>query len=208
MYYCRDMEKQNVYGWNKQSGTILNTGDIAEDSNNFDTHLMKNVEWGAVCYLAESKFGANKEITGNTSLISAKGGVTSTTTGNETGIYDMAGQNAEFVSAYYNWGENNASLKKYSNAKDFDKKYVDIYNSYGTDNYGDAIYETSKDKIARRSWYEGQSDIETGFPFFLRGKSGYSNSIYSYQVNTGDKTNDYSDYKISFRATIVANINH
>ena len=203
MYYCRNMENQDIYGWTKQNGTIANTGDIIDDSNSFDTHLMKNVGWGAVCYLAESKYGINKEITGNTSLISAKGGVSSTTTGNETGIYDMAGQNAEFVSAYYNWGENNSSLNKYTNATKFNKKYVDVYNSYGTDNYGEAIYETSKDKIARRSWYEGQSDIEMSYPFFVRGKSSYSNSIYSYHTTSGDKSNDYSNYKIGFRATIV-----
>ena len=126
MYYCRNMENQGVYGWAKQNGTIANTGDIIDDSNNFDTHLIKNVEWGAVCYLAESKYGINKEITGNTSLISAKGGISSTTTGNETGIYDMAGQNAEFVSAYYSWDENNSNVNKYTNATKFDKKYVDI----------------------------------------------------------------------------------
>ena len=203
MYYCRNMENQDIYGWTEQNGIIANTGDIIDDSNNFDTHLMKNVEWGAVCYLVESKYGINREITGNTSLISAKGGISSTTTGNETGIYDMAGQNAEFVSAYYNWGENNSSLNKYTNATKFNKKYVDVYNSYGTDNYGEAIYETSKDKIARRSWYEGQSDIEMSYPFFVRGKSSYSNSIYSYHTTSGDKSNDYSNYKIGFRATIV-----
>ena len=203
MYYCRDMERQDVFGWTKQVDKIASTGDIIDDSNNFDTHLMKNIEWGAVCYLAESKYGINKEIQGNASLISGKGGILSTTTGNETGIYDMAGQNAEFVSAYYNLGTDNQDLKKYTNAIKFDKKYVDIYNSYGTDNYGDCIYETSKDNFARRSWYEGQSDLSISYPFFLRGKSSYSNCIYSYSTTNGDKTNDYSEYKIGFRATIV-----
>lgn len=203
MYYCRDMERQNVFGWTKQEGKIANTGDIIEDSNNFDTHLIKNIEWGTVCYLAESKYGINKEIQGNASLISGKGGISSTTTGNETGIYDMAGQNAEFVSAYYNIGTDKQDLNKYTNVINFDKKYVDIYNSYGTDNYGDCIYETSKDNSARRSWYEGQSDFSMFYPFFLRGKSSYSNCIYSYFTANGDKTNDYNEFKKSFRATIV-----
>ena len=203
LYYCRKMESQNIYGWNSQNGTLLNTGDIIDDNNNFDTHLIKNVEWGSVTYLAQSKYGINNKISANTSQISGNGGISSTTTGNETGIYDMAGQNAEFVSAYYNWGENNSNLKKYTNATKFDKKYVDVYNNYGTDNYGEAIYETSKDDSARRSWYEGQSDIQMSYPFFLRGKSSYSNSIYSYHTSSGDKTNDYSSYKIGFRATIV-----
>ena len=203
MYFCRNMEKQNIYGWNEQRGTIASTGDIIDDNNNFDTHLMKNTEWGAVCYLAESIYGINGEIAGNTSLVSGKGGISSTTTGNETGIYDMAGQCAEFVSAYYNLGQDNAEIKKYKNAVNFDKKYVDIYNSYGTDNYGDAIYETSKDKFSRRSWYEGQSDFSTSYPFFVRGMSSYSNSIYSFYTTNGDKTSDFSETKTSFRATLV-----
>lgn len=202
--YCRDMEKQDNFGWNKQTGTMTTTGYFVNDNNNFDTHLMKNIEWGAVCYLAESGYGINKEITGNTSLISGRGGVSSTTTGNENGIYDMAGQNAEFVSAYYNLGENNSSLRKYNKISTFSDRYKDIYNNYGTDNYGEAIYETSKDKVARRSWYEGQSDLGTLYPFFVRGKSSYSNSIYSFMSVSGDKTLDNNDYKTSFRATIVS----
>ena len=69
MYYCRNMEKQNIYGWNEQSGTIANTGDIIGDNNNFDTHLIKNIEWGAVCYLSESRYGINKEILGKKEFI-------------------------------------------------------------------------------------------------------------------------------------------
>ena len=34
---------------------IFKTGDIIDDNNNSDTHLMKNIEWGSVTYLAQSK---------------------------------------------------------------------------------------------------------------------------------------------------------
>lgn len=115
----------------------------------------------------------------------------------------MAGQNAEYVSAYYNWGENNPYIRRYTNAVNFDKKYVDIYNNYGTDNYGDAIFETSLDNSARKSWNEGQSDLLSMYPFFVRGKSSYSNVIYSYFTSSGDKTIDNANYKIGFRVSII-----
>ncbi len=33
------------------------TGEIANDNNNFDTHMIKNMEWGAISYLSSSKYG-------------------------------------------------------------------------------------------------------------------------------------------------------
>ena len=115
-------------------------------TNNVDSHMMKNSEWGVVAYLVYSKFGANQEIFLNNSLVSGLGisytgrssgfalgdggeytelfnrygtytwigqevssdgiigdviysklGTNASTTGNITGIYDMAGGNIEYV---------------------------------------------------------------------------------------------------------------
>ena len=115
LYYCRNLEKQNNFGWKAQNGNILNTGDILEDDNNFDTHLIKNTEWGSVAYLSQSIYGINNKITANTSQISGNGGISSTTTGNETGIYDMSGQNAEYVSSYFESTTSNYTLEKIKN---------------------------------------------------------------------------------------------
>lgn len=196
MYYCRDMEKQNSYGWTKQNGIISKTGDIIDDNNNFDTHLMKNIEWGSVTYLAQSKYGINGKIEPNTSQISGKGGKNSTTTGNETGIYDMAGQNSEFVSAYKT---NDNISEKCKNMATFNDKYKDKYaTTFSSDKYGESIFETASAQTGSTCCYSGSSVfLGASEPFLTRGSSLKSGNIYSFYDTDGRK--GYS----SFRATIV-----
>lgn len=68
-----------------------------------DSHMMKNIEWGAVAYLAESKYGRNgTEIAMNSSNYKTGAGnyasnVNQSTTGNIYGIYDMNGTSWEYV---------------------------------------------------------------------------------------------------------------
>ena len=54
----------NIHGFSQDSTVTSHldsngylTGDIKNDSNNFDTHMIKNMEWGAVAYLSYSKYG-------------------------------------------------------------------------------------------------------------------------------------------------------
>ena len=56
--YSRKMELQdNIYGFSS-SATLYNaTGELTGDTNNFDTHNIKNMEWGVVAYLTQSKYG-------------------------------------------------------------------------------------------------------------------------------------------------------
>ncbi|MBO5349045.1 MAG: hypothetical protein J6A89_04425 [Clostridia bacterium] len=198
LYYCRKMESQNIYGWNNQNGTLLNTGDIIDDNNNFDTHLIKNVEWGAVSYLAQSKYGINKKISTNTSQISGNGGLSSTTTGNETGIYDMAGQNSEYVSAYFYSTTSNYTLEKYTNMVKFDEKYKDKYTAYSSDKVGEAIYETSSKSALKNGWYSSETTfINSSNPFFVRGGKLDNGNIYNFSAFSGGKG------YYGFRATIV-----
>ncbi len=54
----REMELQNnIYGFLSNATAYTDTGDLTGDNNNFDTHLTKNIEWGAVAYLTHSKYG-------------------------------------------------------------------------------------------------------------------------------------------------------
>ena len=66
---ARQMEKaSNVYGFSQSGSTTFNwNGNLTGDTNNIDTHMMKNTEWGAVTYLSHSKYGINKEININNS---------------------------------------------------------------------------------------------------------------------------------------------
>mgnify|MGYP006954065579 CR=1 FL=1 len=56
--YSRKMELQNnIYGFSSTATTYNATGELTGDTNNFDTHNIKNMEWGAVAYLTQSEYG-------------------------------------------------------------------------------------------------------------------------------------------------------
>jgi len=90
-----------------------------------NSHMMKNSEWGAVAYLAQSKYGKNAEVwinpntayrtgqagtdasasgttTSTYAYTDTKYGVNASTTGNVYGIYDMRGGSSEYVASYVN----------------------------------------------------------------------------------------------------------
>ena len=105
---CLNMKNNNIYGL----------------SSNADTHLMKNIEWGAVAYLAGSQYGITPTTNSNVETYTEnsttkyhaytggkdyKANVSQSTTGNETGIYDLNGGNWERVAAYWDNGNGNLS---------------------------------------------------------------------------------------------------
>lgn len=112
-YAIRKMElKDNIYGFNNKGSKLNNDGTIKGDSNNIDTHMIKNSEWQATAILSNSKYGlGNNTITNNSTNYT--GGVTindndyeynvqdkgekASTTGNIYGVYDMSGGKREFV---------------------------------------------------------------------------------------------------------------
>lgn len=142
---------------NKTPLTLSNKDDIVSEwfnlvkdletryNLNGDSHMIKNIEWGAVAYLKQSKYGLGKtDIVKNgvgktgyginnasTNYYSATEGMKASTTGNIYGVYDMAGGYYEFVMGTID-------------DVTIDKKYVDMYNSSNSNKLGDAIIETSK----------------------------------------------------------------
>jgi len=110
----------------------INIANMYENSRNYgdslghdeyESHLMKNSEWGAVAYLTHSRYGRNgTEVTinnsstyitgnaGNTVSASSATGVTNaynttagmkaSSTGNISGIYDLSGGAYEYIAAY------------------------------------------------------------------------------------------------------------
>ena len=123
----RPQIKPNVTSWRgAQVGTFFNgIQKMRESGNQYgfsttdETHMMKNMEWGAVTYLSHSKYGINKEIAinsqdtyttgcgpqseGSTDYGSTCNGYTTTlgqsasTTGNVSGVYDMSGGAFEYM---------------------------------------------------------------------------------------------------------------
>ena len=86
--------------------SMKNTNNIYGLATTSEPHEMKSTEWGAVAYLAHSKYGRNAtEITinDNTSYYTGGGNYSSnvvqSTTGNVYGIYDINGGSFEYVAA-------------------------------------------------------------------------------------------------------------
>jgi len=123
----KPLSKPNVSSWR---GAMVGTFDYTmrgmNDSDNIygferntDTHMIKNMEWGAVGYLTSSKYGLNDEvaINSNENYITGCGpqssgsdsfgevcnnyvsslGQTASTTGNVYGVYDMMAGAEEYV---------------------------------------------------------------------------------------------------------------
>ena len=103
---CLNIKNNDIYGLKNTSA---------------DTHLMKNIEWGAAAYLAASQYGITPTINSKRENLGSgkynewaaegdyKTNVTQSTTGNITGIYDMNGGAWEYVAAYYDNGARDLS---------------------------------------------------------------------------------------------------
>lgn len=148
------------------SGGTLGTN----NANNIDSHIMKNMEWGAVAILSQSIYGkyennANVQVWNNpnsnfitgsaaTSLgadavsitacdqYNVGNGPQASTTGNVYGVYDMAGGSTEYVAGVID----GTALEKLGTSE---SKYFDSYENeltdkgYNNSKNGDAIKETA-----------------------------------------------------------------
>ena len=180
----------NIYG--------LNT-----DDSKVDPHMMKNTEWGAVAYLAQSKYGKNSEVsindnssyyTGGGSGTSYRTNVGQSTTGDVTGIYDMSGGAWEYVAGYVGNGGSYASSLVNAPAR-----YKDTYSSYTAPtsggHYGDAVWETSSSSSGSSSWYSDYSSFPDSGNLFTRGGNYYGGSsagLFSFYNSLGSASDFYS----------------
>ena len=187
---------------------MRNSGNAFGFSTSDETHMIKNMEWGAVAYLSHSKYGINKEIAINSASTYTTGcgpqsegstssgatcnvynttlGQSASTTGNVTGVYDMSGGAYEYVMG----NMVNSSGAFYSSSAGFstapDAKYYDKY-SYGTTNteytrgkLGDATKEMAPVSSSNTSWYSDYAYFpNSSSSWFVRG--GY----YSYGASAG-----------------------
>ena len=171
-------------------------------SEDLNSHMLKNSEWGAVAYLTYSKYGRNgTEITknGNGSYITANGNieenVNQSSTGNVMGIYDLSGGVTEYVASYYNGSDlltNGTSFaRKNGNSNEFITAYSDTTESTGY-KQGDATYETS-------GWDDNNNLFVTStWPFFMRGGfREYNNTgVFYYDHTSGPYNADGYGFRI------------
>ncbi len=189
--------KPNVYSWRG-----INVYNIFMNAYNYlrekyDSHMMKNTEWGAVAYLSHSAYGIGTEIrinnnssqkTGystaaNTDQSSYMGdsgiaatvtqpyntptGYLASTTGNITGIYDMSGGAEEYVAAY------SKNIEKDSGFNDTD---LNTYSGY-FDKYPEDSTETS---YGNRILGDATGEMGPFYNYYEKvGPLYYHNSWYS-----------------------------
>ncbi len=203
--------KPNVTSWRSMTSLNMFTAcqNLTSDSkystyfnskDKIDTHMTKNVEWGAVAYLAHSKYGLNGDEIGiNTnsryktgignnggSAYNTDVGKNSSTTKNVYGIYDMSGGAYEYVAACYT-GYTNELTANTDTA--YINKYIDVYESYNSPRFGDAVLETSSRSSGSTSWFSDSSNfVGSNYPVFLRGGlyvNGSSAGLFSFGSNGG-----------------------
>lgn len=188
---------QNVYNLFNMNKKFQTTDYLTETgSGTVDTHMMKNMEWGAVAYLSRSKYGKNAEISinnnsgfitgrqgnytyndfivsdGNITLNKEAGtGVLASTTGNVYGIYDMSGGANEYVMGVQKASNGTIQYQNsgFNASNMVESKYYDLYE------YGTSTSDYSRSKLGdatgeTRNWYsDTQSFIYSSNGWFLRG---------------------------------------
>ena len=177
--------------------------------NNADSHMLKNIEWGAVAYLKQSKYGlGTTDIAVNTNSSYYTGGgqsdayktnVAQSTTGNIYGVYDMSGGAWECVMGNMNNSSNafyssNAGFTTAPDAKYYDSyKYDTSYTSHARGKLGDATKETltTFGKTLGGGWYSDYAYFpNSSFSWFIRGgrydDGTYAGVFYFYGANGGD----------------------
>ena len=198
--------KPNVTSWRgiRSSTADLNSRSMNASGNIYgfiesevDTHVMKNMEWGAVAYLTQSKYGrcvdgtctevtinSNSSYTTGYSNVtySENNGVLASTSGNIYGVYDMSGGSWEYVMGVIK--DNTTDGNPMSGNSD-------AYNS-GFEGY---IYNSNNYKlISGRVWPESKY-----FDLYEFGTT-YNDAAAYARSKTGDATTEtkgwYEDYAI------------
>ena len=182
----RNINVANMYS----TGLIFRSTDYITSNgiNQSDSHMMKNIEWGAVAYLKQSIYGLgitdigtnNNGYTGGGTGTSYKTNIGQSTTGNITGVYDMSGGAWEYVMGNYNKTAGNSGLT----VSGVPAEHIDIYsgNSVSASHLGDAIGETA-------GWYSDTAVfVYSSLPWFARGgnsDNGDNAGVFNFNYGTG-----------------------
>ena len=187
----RAVSKPNVSSWRNITISNAYTNSYYYNTD-AKSHMLKNSEWGAVAYLTQSAYGRDGvEVTKNDSstYVTGTGGVLASSTGNESGVYDLNGGAFEYISAYILNTEGQAYRNEYGSSFATATKsteYVTIYphnstsdtgdnnwneyNNYRTTRFGDAILETSTSGTGSNAWNSDDCVYPyLGLSFFVRG---------------------------------------
>ena len=148
---CRNMEVEGgALGLKEELATDYS----GTTQNGIDAHMILNTEWGTIALLTNSTYGIGREIAGTTS--------TKTSTGNSTGVYNLA-NNWEYTATTYS-GTSASYNTKIRNSK---ACYFNSYSSQ-TSKKGDAINCSKWLSANTADW------ISAANPVFGRGSGLFS----------------------------------
>ena len=184
----RNINVANMYS----AGKLFRSTDYITSNgiNQSDSHMMKNIEWGAVAYLKQSNYGlgitdiginSGGYNTGGGNGTSYKTNIGQSTTGNITGVYDMSGGAYEYVMGNYNKTAGSSRLT----VSGVPTEHIDIYsgNSVSASHLGDATGETA-------GWYSDYANfVSSSAPWFARGgyyDSGDNAGVFDFNYGTGE----------------------
>ncbi len=204
----------NATSWRgAQVGTFFNgiqkmsaTGNQYGFATTDETHMMKNMEWGAVTYLSHSKYGVNKEVAINSANTYTTGcgpqsagstsngatcnsytttlGQSASTTGNVYGVYDMSGGAYEYMMGNMVWS-NGQQMSGYSTRNNWNSAFTGYLGNDKTSFTGTYAFP-SKRYYDKYSY--GTSNVE-----YTRGKLGDATKE---MAPTGTTGNWYGDYAL------------
>ena len=191
-------------------------------SINGDSHMMKNMEWGAVAYLSHSKYGTctngncvEVSINSNSSYYTGGGAsnayktnVAQSTTQNIYGMYDMVGCSMEYimgniVNTNGTFYSSSAGFIITPNSKYYDSySYNTLYTNHSLGKLGDATKEIAKTfGSTSGAWYNTTLSFPViSSPWFVKGCKYDSNGFF--YLGWGDGR-AYSH--VSTRSVLVAN---
>ena len=211
-----------------------------------DSHLMKNTEWGSIVYLSFSKYGINGEVninnnsdrltgysatpesnqtqfhgqSGNTSDLTlpynTEVGYKASTSGNITGVYDMAGGVHEYVAAYMDGHHDYKGIEIDPKLK-YGSEYFDIYpndmepTSYYYRILGDAtgefgpfyLYTDNNDGSRNHnSWYKDTAEFLSYDSSWISRGGHYYSGVIAGQLSFYRHRNKNTDY-LAFRIVLA-----
>ncbi|MGM9849077.1 MAG: hypothetical protein ACI312_04955, partial [Bacilli bacterium] len=199
----RDITVANMYN----TGKLFRSTDYITSNgiNQSDSHMMKNIEWGAVAYLKQSNYGLGiTDITINSNSSYYTGGGTGTsyktnigqsTSGNITGVYDMSGGAWEYVMGNYNKQSGRSGLT----VSGVPAEHIDIYSgtSVNASHLGDATGETA-------GWYSDYAAfVSSGSPWFVHGgyyDNGDSAGVFRFDRGGGEVIS-FSGFRVVLSVT-------
>ena len=200
------LREQTVSSFETNIMNMKNSGNSYGFNTSTDTHMIKNMEWGAVAYLSHSKYGtctngtcSEVGINNNSGLITGCGaeagsassttcneyntglGKGASTTGNIYGVYDMSGGAEEYIMANIIYEDGKYMESYFSGYSGY--MFIDRLGDFVLDNSG-ISYPDDKyyDKYSYSTSYTTRKRSKLGDGIKEAYKSGYG-GWYSDRLN-------------------------